>query len=98
MSEQDVQPEAIEVLVHRLREVVAQLGFSRFDSPALPVDADLDIGVRLAALAQEIRWLPAIENRGEGVFLGIDGEKVQKWTTRAGVKERARASAMREAS
>ncbi|MBM4319749.1 MAG: DUF1998 domain-containing protein, partial [Deltaproteobacteria bacterium] len=78
------------VLAHRLREVVAEIGFTRFESPALPIDSEVDLGVRLAALALEPRWVPAIENRGEGVFLSLDAEKVQAWTKRSAVKQRAR--------
>jgi len=78
------------VLGHRLREVVTEIGFTRFESPALPVDSEVDLGVRLAALALETRWLPAIENRGEGVFLGLGAEKVKTWAKRAAVKQRAR--------
>lgn len=77
------------VLAHRLREVVSEIGFTRFESPALPVDSEVDLGVRLAALALETRWLPAIENRGEGVFLALDAAKVKAWTTRPAVKQRA---------
>jgi len=78
------------VMVHRLREVVTQIGFSRFESPALPIDSEMDIGVRLAALALEPRWLPAIENRGEGVFIALDANRVKEWTTWPAVKRRAR--------
>lgn len=77
------------VLAHRLREVISEIGFTRFESPALPVDSEVDLGVRLAALALETRWLPAIENRGEGVFLALDAAKVRAWTSRPGVKQRA---------
>ena len=77
------------VLAHRLREVLTEIGFTRFESPALPVDSEVDLGVRLAALALETRWLPAIENRGEGIFLALDAEKVKDWTTRPAVKQRA---------
>ena len=52
------------VLVHRLREVVAQVGFTRFESAAPDTEGELDIGVKRAALAREISWLPAFENRG----------------------------------
>lgn len=78
------------VLAHRLREVVSEIGFTRFESPALPVDSEVDLGVRLAALALETRWLPAMENRGEGVFLALDAERVKDWTTHPAVKQRAR--------
>ena len=77
------------VLVHRLREVVAETGFTRFESLAQPIDSEVDLGVRLAALALETRWLPAIENRGEGVFLALNAEKVKAWTMRSAVKQRA---------
>jgi hypothetical protein len=77
------------VLVHRLREVVTQMGFTRFESSATPVDSEVDLGVRLASLALETRWLPAVENRGEGVFLALDPEKVQTWMRRPAVKQRA---------
>jgi len=77
------------VLVHRLREVVTEIGFTRFESPALPVDSEVDLGVRLASLALETRWLPAVENRGEGVFLALDAKRVQAWTVRPAVKQRA---------
>jgi len=42
------------VLVHRLREVVAQVGFTRFEAAAPDIEGELDIGVRRAALAREI--------------------------------------------
>jgi hypothetical protein len=77
------------VLAHRLREVLTEIGFTRFESPALPIDSEVDLGVRLAALALETRWLPAIENRGEGVFLAFDAEKVNAWKARPAVKQRA---------
>jgi hypothetical protein len=78
------------VLVHRLREVVSEIGFTRFESPALPIDSEVDLGVRLAALALETRWLPAVENRGEGVFLSLDADRVKQWIDRRPVKERAK--------
>lgn len=79
------------VLVHRLREVVAQVGFTRFEPPAPVIDADTDLGARIASLAVDTRWLPATENRGEGIFLALQPEKVRKWLEGAGVKQRASA-------
>jgi hypothetical protein len=68
-------PDVVErvVLVHRLREVIAQVGFRWFEAIAPDVDGELDVGVTRAALAQEMKWLPAVENRGEGVFIGSHG-------------------------
>jgi len=77
------------VFVHRLREVVAQVGFTRFEAPAQPVDAEVALGVRLASLAHDVRWLPAVENRGEGIFLALEPEAVQTWLARDAVKTRA---------
>ena len=76
------------VFVHRLREVVAQVGFTRFEAPAQPVDAEVALGVRLASLAHDVQWLPAVENRGEGIFLALEPEAVQIWLARDAVKIR----------
>src|SRR5262245_48524200 len=57
------------VMVHRLREVVAQLGFTRFEAITPDVEGELQMGVQTAQLASELSWLPAVENRGEGVFI-----------------------------
>jgi hypothetical protein len=76
------------VLVHRLREVVAQVGFTRFEAISPNIDGELAMGVRRAALAREISWLPAIENRGEGVFIQFRKEAVQEWVARGDVQER----------
>ena len=78
------------VLVHRLREVVVETGFTRFESRTGAVGSDMDIGVGIASLAQEPRWLPAIENRGEGIFLSLDPDAVRKWLEGDGVKRRAK--------
>jgi hypothetical protein len=48
------------------------------------------MGVRRAPLAREISWLPAVENRGEGVFIQFQTEAVRQWASRPEVKERGR--------
>ncbi|MGK4002217.1 DUF1998 domain-containing protein [Sorangium sp. So ce1036] len=70
------------VLVHRMREVIVQLGFTRFEAPARDVDYELSLGVRTAPLAREVTWLPAVENRGEGIFLALDPGAVARWRDR----------------
>lgn len=70
------------VLVHRLREVMAQVGFTRFEAVSPDIDGELEMGVRRASLAREITWLPAVENRGEGVFIQFKKEAVENWATR----------------
>lgn len=77
------------ILVHRLREVQALTGFTRFEPPAFNFEDDLDLGVRTAAIAREIKWLPAVENRGEGVLLVLKKDAVQKWAASPAVTERA---------
>jgi hypothetical protein len=41
------------VLVHRLREVVAQVGFTRFEAAAPDIQGELEMGVSRADLARE---------------------------------------------
>lgn len=79
------------VLVHRLREVQALIGFTRFEAPVPDEDGELGLGVRRAAIAKDLSWVPAIENRGEGIFIGFDKEAIEAWTNRAGPKSRWRA-------
>jgi len=76
------------VLVHRLREVVALAGFTRFEAAAPDVTGELEMGVRRAALARETTWLPAVENRGEGIFLLFNSETVETWSRREDVQDR----------
>lgn len=78
------------VLVHRLREVVAQVGFTRFEAAAPDIEGELEIGVRRASLARETTWLPATENRGEGVFLQFKRDSIDQWFARPQVQTRGR--------
>jgi hypothetical protein len=78
------------VLVHRLREVVAQVGFTRFESAGPDIKGELEINVRRAALARETTWLPATENRGEGVFLQFKSQAIEQWLARPEVQKRGR--------
>lgn len=76
------------VLVHRLREVMAQIGFTRFEPTTSDADGELNLGVRPASLAEEVKWLPAVENRGEGVFISFKKEAVAEWYDRKAVRDR----------
>ncbi len=76
------------VLVHRLREVVAQVGFTRFEAAGPDIQGELDIDVQRAPLALDLSWLPAIENRGEGIFLQFSAEAVDAWLKLDAVKKR----------
>lgn len=79
------------VLVHRLREVVAQVGFTRFQAAIPDIDGELDIDVRRAPLARETTWLPAVENRGEGVFVAFRADAIGEWLRRPEVQQRGQA-------
>ena len=78
------------VLVHRLREVVAQVGFTRFEVSSPDKNGELEMGVVRAALGREITWLPAVENRGEGVFIGFSKKTIAQWEAREAVGLRGR--------
>ncbi len=79
------------VLVDRLREVIAQVGFTRFDSAMADVDGELNLKVHLAPLAREMSWVPAVENRGEGFLVSFDSKALEAWETRLAVKRRYQA-------
>lgn len=80
------------VLLHRLREVQVQIGFTRFEAVTPDIEGEIDgglaLGVQRAALALDTKWLPAIENRGEGVFIGVRPEAIRDWLARDEVKRR----------
>jgi hypothetical protein len=75
-------------LVHRLREVIAQVGFTRFESASPDIDGELSLGVTRAALAYDLSWLPAIENRGEGIFIAFNEDALSNWLSQSQVKQR----------
>lgn len=77
-------------LVHRLREVTAQVGFTRFEPVSPDVEGELTLGVQPARLSIETNWLPAVENRGEGIFLRFRADAIQGWLRRPEVVERGR--------
>ncbi len=72
------------MLVKRLREVRALQSFTRIEMP------DPAASVRRAKLSlEELDWLPAIEVRGEGVFLTLDRDRLLAWEKTAGPRDRA---------
>jgi hypothetical protein len=75
--------------VVRLREVRAIKGFTRIHPPSG------SNGPEMAKLSfTKKSWLPAIEVRGEGIFLALDEARVRNWET--GDRARARAKAIDE--
>ena len=81
-------PIAAVVQLHRLREVLALIGFTRFESVTPDVNGEYDGDVERAELALEPSWFPAVENRGEGIFLLLDSGAVGGWLQRRGVQQR----------
>ena len=79
------------VLVHRLREVRAQVGFTRFEPVVADLEGELNLDVRRAAIAREMSWVPTVENRGEGIFVAFDREQLRAWRDKRAVQDRGNA-------
>lgn len=77
------------VLVQRLREVMALVGFTRFEAAAPDTEGELDMGVQRADLARNVTWVPAVENRGEGIFIQFSRKAIETWLQHPAVVERA---------
>lgn len=84
-------------IVRRLREVRALAGFTRIDGSLDPeTDEEEQPRYRVQALSQtELSWRPAVELRGEGVFIELPEDAVRKWEAKDGVM--ARSAAMERA-
>lgn len=71
--------------VTRLREVRALYGFSRIHPPSGGFGA-----ASVAPISVQMkRWLPAIEVRGEGIFITLNEKRLRAWERRERVKARA---------
>ncbi|GIF09681.1 hypothetical protein Asi03nite_72190 [Actinoplanes siamensis] len=68
------------IAVNRMKKVNAVLGFTRIDE----MDRVNDLATRLVKLTRDGRptWVPATEDRGEGIFLQLDENKVADWETK----------------
>jgi len=80
------------VQVSRLREVQALLGFTRLSAPERRELAPVN---RLPLSRGPSTWVPAVEQRGEGIFLQLREDRVQTWSER--VAEHERIAALRGA-
>ena len=64
------------VQVERLREAKAFVGFTRIG----PYDPEADGGPTLAPMTKgKATWVPAVDGRGEGIFIQLDEATVQQW-------------------
>jgi len=74
------------LLLERLREVNALLGFTRVEAPE--ESSDPDERPRMAALARrKPNWVPANQVHGEGIFIQFDEEALQAWEALDGVRQ-----------
>lgn len=79
------------VLVDRLREVKALAGFTRIDSPGELDETSEDQRIDAAPMSRSnVNWLPAVEVRGEGIFIQFDEEEIQSWLSKPAVQEQQR--------
>lgn len=76
------------IQLHRLREVLALTGFTRFEAVTPDIQGDYETDVERAELALEPQWFPAVENRGEGVFVELRADAVADWLATETVKAR----------
>lgn len=67
------------VLVHRLKEVTALIGFTRLAPISKDINGEYADGVELAPLGEELSWVPAVENNGEGIFIQFKKEELEAW-------------------
>ncbi len=76
------------IQLHRLREVVALVGFTRFEAVTPDINGDYDSDVERADIAIDPTWFPAVENRGEGIFVGLRADAVDAWLALDSVRNR----------
>jgi hypothetical protein len=76
------------VQLHRLREVLALLGFTRLEAAMPDINGEYESDVERAQIAIEPTWFPAVENRGEGIFVQLRAEAVRHWLDRLDVRRR----------
>jgi hypothetical protein len=76
------------VLVEKLREVSAGVGFTRITSPGdFAEAAELPEDYRVPLSRKPPTWAPAVEVRGEGIFLQFAEPAIQSWLQRPAVQK-----------
>lgn len=79
------------LLVTRLRQVVALVGFTRLDAQNELLDEATNQTAKRVPLSpykEKVDWLPARETFGEGVFVQFDEGKIAEWESRPEVQKR----------
>lgn len=77
--------------IHRLREVQCLFGFTRLEAVTPDINGEYETDVERASIASEPSWFPAIENRGEGVFIQFGAKAITTWLSRPAVQQRLHA-------
>ncbi len=84
------------ILAHKLREIRVLLSFTRLK----PIDSHEDlfdeeqseVDIKPQLVSNNLHhngWLPAIESRGEGIFIKFNSKLLNNWASQVGVKRRA---------
>ncbi|WP_375742304.1 DUF1998 domain-containing protein [Corallococcus interemptor] len=76
------------VLARRLREVQAQVGFTRLEPLSKDLQGRYDLDVALAPMSLHRDWVPVTEMQGEGMLLVLDEQQVHAWETSEPVRRR----------
>ncbi|PHS36027.1 MAG: sulfate ABC transporter substrate-binding protein [Robiginitomaculum sp.] len=75
------------LLLERLREVNALIGFTRVEAPE--ENANPDERPAMAELSSRPpEWIPASQVHGEGIFIRFDEKKLKRWEAKPSVQER----------
>ena len=80
------------VRARKLLEVRALVGFTRIEPPGAGVGEELQPAIAPISRGRS-SWLPAVEVKGEGVFLELAESAVRAWERRPAVIQRAEAMA-----
>lgn len=75
------------LLLERLREVNALLGYTRVEAPEESIDTE-DRPTMAGLSRGRPEWVPASEVHGEGIFIQFNEDEVRDWESREAVKLR----------
>lgn len=75
------------LLLKRLREVNALIGYTRVEAPEESSDPD-EQPVMADLCKNRPEWVPAVEVHGEGIFLTFNENALKKWEANAAVQSR----------
>ncbi|MBL8912022.1 MAG: DUF1998 domain-containing protein [Archangium sp.] len=76
------------IIGRRLREVQAQIGFTRLDARSPDLQGRYDLNVELAPLSLQRDWVPVTEIQGEGILLTLNEKLLHEWETSSALKPR----------